>query len=110
VVIAPPAEGPLPTNYTVTLTPVDGGSPITVICSTPSNCPVPGLTPDTTYLVRACAGAAGGGGACPKPEDGCVAASATDCLCRPLPCCCCRSPPRATTPTAPAPRPRRPAW
>ena len=52
VVIAPPAVGPLPTNYTVTLTPIDGGSPITVVCTTPSRCPVSGLTPDTTYMVR----------------------------------------------------------
>ena len=52
VVIAPPAVGPLPTNYTVTLTPVDGGSPITVVCTTPSSCPVSGLAPDTTYIVR----------------------------------------------------------
>jgi len=52
VSIAPPATGPQPTNYTVTLTPVDGGSPITVICSTPSSCPVTGLDPGTTYLVR----------------------------------------------------------
>ena len=51
VVIAPPAVGPLPIDYTVTLTPVDGGSPVTVVCSTPASCPVPGLTPDTTYLV-----------------------------------------------------------
>ena len=53
IVIAPPAVGPLPANYTVTLTPVAGGSPVIVTCSTPSNCPAPGLTPDTTYLVRA---------------------------------------------------------
>ena len=51
VVIAPPPTGPQPPNYTVTLTPVDGGAPITVTCSTPSNCPVTGLSPDTTYLV-----------------------------------------------------------
>ena len=53
IVIAPPAVGPLPATYTVTLTPVAGGSPVIVTCSTPSNCPAPGLTPDTTYLVRA---------------------------------------------------------
>jgi hypothetical protein len=53
VVIAPPPTGPQPTNYTVTLTPIDGGAPITVICSTPSNCPVAGLAPDTTYIVSA---------------------------------------------------------
>ena len=53
VVIAPPAVGPLPNNYTVTLTPVTGGSPVTVTCSTPSKCAVAGLTPDTTYLVCA---------------------------------------------------------
>ena len=51
VSIAPPATGPQPTNYTVTLTPVGGGPPITVVCSTPSSCPVSGLSPDTTYLV-----------------------------------------------------------
>ena len=56
VSIAPPATGPQPTNYTVTLTPVDGGSPITVVCSTPSSCPVSGLSPDTTYLVSLRAG------------------------------------------------------
>jgi hypothetical protein len=31
---------------------VDGGSPITVVCSTPSSCSVTGLDPGTTYLVR----------------------------------------------------------
>jgi hypothetical protein len=54
VSIAPPPTGPQPTNYTVTLTPVDGGAPITVICSTPTSCPVAGLSPDTTYLVSCC--------------------------------------------------------
>ena len=52
ITIADPPTGPKPTNYTVTLTPIDGGSPVTVTCSTPSNCTVPGLTPDTDYLVR----------------------------------------------------------
>ena len=54
VVIAPPPTGSQPTNYTVTLTPVTGGTPVTVTCSTPSSCPVTGLTPDTLYLVRSC--------------------------------------------------------
>jgi hypothetical protein len=64
VVIAPPATGPQPTNYTVTLTPIDGGEPIAVICSTPTSCPVTGLSPDTTYLVR-----------CPKLLSGCFPAA-----------------------------------
>ena len=51
VSILPPPTGPQPTNYTVTLTPVDGGDPITITCTTPSSCPVTGLSPDTTYLV-----------------------------------------------------------
>ena len=51
VVIAPPSAGPLPTNYTVTLTPVDGGSSITAACTTPTSCPISGLMPDTTYMV-----------------------------------------------------------
>lgn len=51
VTITPAPSGPQPTNYTLTLTPVDGGSPITVTCSTPSRCPVTGLDPGTTYLV-----------------------------------------------------------
>ena len=54
MVIAPPPTGPQPTNYTITLTPVGGGAPITVTCSTPSNCPITGLSPDTTYLVSRC--------------------------------------------------------
>ena len=55
VSIAPPPTGAQPTNYTVTLTPIDGGEPITVTCSTPTSCPVTGLLPDTTYLVRSLA-------------------------------------------------------
>jgi hypothetical protein len=113
VVIAPPAEGPLPTNYTVTLTPVGGGSPITVTCSTPSSCPVPGLTPDTTYLVRALGAGrwalgAGAAAAAAAGRDG----AAGHCARLPFTArrLCRRSPPRATTPTAPAPRPPRPAW
>ena len=104
VVIAPPAEGPLPTNYTVTLTPVGGGSPITVTCSTPSNCPVPGLTPDTTYLV--CASAATRRPCMHVTNTTCAwhAPASDKCSLR------CRSPRRATTPTAAARRPPRPAW
>ena len=51
VSIAPPPSGPQPTNYTVTLTPIDGGAAVVVTCSTPSSCPVTGLDPGTTYLV-----------------------------------------------------------
>ena len=38
--------------YTVTATPIGGGSPITVTCATP-DCPVTGLAPGTTYEVTA---------------------------------------------------------
>lgn len=61
VTITPPSSGTLPANYTVTLTPVGGGSPVVVVCFNPAKCPVPGLTPDTTYAVTAVGTLPGGG-------------------------------------------------
>ena len=102
VSIAPPATGPQPTNYTVTLTPVDGGSPITVICSTPSSCPVTGLDPGTTYLVRRQAD--GRAALCHTPSGrGATCLDANTASLR-------RCPPPATCPTAAAPRRPSPAW
>ena len=61
VTIEPPSGGTQPSSYTVTLTPVGGGSPITVTCTNPLDCPIPGLTPDTTYSVSAVGNLPGGG-------------------------------------------------
>jgi len=61
VTIEPPTSGPVPANYTVTLTPVGGGSPITVTCVNPDDCPITGLTPDTTYTASAVGNLPGGG-------------------------------------------------
>ena len=50
--ITPPASGgPYPT-YNVTLCPSNGvGSCVTATCADPTNCPVTGLQPGTTYTV-----------------------------------------------------------
>jgi hypothetical protein len=52
--IEPPTSGPLPVNYTVTLTPVGGGTPIVVTSPTPI-VDFSGLAPGTTYTVAASA-------------------------------------------------------
>ena len=51
VTISPlPAEdGPWP-SYNITLCPIGGGTCLEVSCTTPANCPVTGLQPDTTYV------------------------------------------------------------
>ena len=46
----PKAGGPF-SSYTFTAVPKGGSAPITVTCPTPSNCPVKGLAPGTTYDV-----------------------------------------------------------
>lgn len=51
VVIAPPLAGLTPSNYTLVLTPVGGGSPVVVTCTTPAGCRISGLQPGTTYTV-----------------------------------------------------------
>ena len=61
VTIDPPNTLVQPTSYTVTLTPAGGGSPIKVTCANPDDCPVTGLTPDTTYTVVAVGNLPGGG-------------------------------------------------
>lgn len=54
VAITPPAGGPW-SEYAVTLCPIGGGSAcITTKCTTPSSCPVGGLTPETTYVTTVC--------------------------------------------------------
>ena len=52
--ISNPASGPQPSNYSVMLTPISGGSAISLTCTT-SSCSPTGLKPDTTYLVSAVA-------------------------------------------------------
>ena len=51
LVITPPTNGGPWTSYNVTLcpTPAGSGSCVTVNCTDPNNCPVPGLQPGTTY-------------------------------------------------------------
>ena len=61
VTIDPPNTPVQPTSYTVTLVPQGGGSPIKVTCANPDDCPVTGLTPDTTYTVTAVGNLPGGG-------------------------------------------------
>jgi len=59
--IDPPNTPVQPISYTVTLVPVGGGSPVQVTCANPISCPIPGLTPDTTYTVTAVGNLPGGG-------------------------------------------------
>ena len=46
--------------YTLTATPIGGGTPITVTCSVPYDCKLTGLAPGTTYDVTATATTASG--------------------------------------------------
>jgi len=70
VVVTPPAGGPWE-KYELTLCPV--GGPLsgckTLNCTTPSSCPVTGLTPDTSYLTTAVAIKADGTRSPPSNED-----------------------------------------
>ena len=55
----PKAGGPF-TSYTFTAVPKGGGAPVTVTCPTPTNCPMKGLAPGTSYDVSVTARASSG--------------------------------------------------
>jgi len=70
VVVTPPTGGPWE-KYEVKLCPVGGPASgcVTVTCTTPSSCPVTGLTPETSYVTTAVAIKPDGTRSPPSNED-----------------------------------------
>ena len=66
--ITPPAGGPW-SRYNITSCPVAGGQCVTTMCTTPSNRPITGLTPDTTYVTTVVAVKSNGQTSPPSNED-----------------------------------------